>query len=91
MDFVVYPALRRYRINFTPIKRIACGFGLASLAMIAACVTQVYIYRLSPCGTHASDAPGPQVRRLLPPVTTADVVQCGHMSSMFHEKGREDA
>jgi len=55
MDFVVYPFLRKHRINFTPIKRIAFGFALASLAMVAACVTQVYIYRLSPCGHHASD------------------------------------
>src|ERR1700742_4674722 len=55
MDFIVYPSLRRARINFTPIKRIALGFALASLAMVAACVTQVYIYRLSPCGNHASD------------------------------------
>ena len=55
MDFVVYPGLRKAHINFTPIKRIACGFLLASLAMVAACVTQVYIYRLSPCGNHASD------------------------------------
>jgi proton-dependent oligopeptide transporter, POT family len=55
MDFVVYPALRKTRINFTPIKRVACGFALASIAMIAACVIQVYIYRLSPCGMHASD------------------------------------
>merc|ERR1711939_558222 len=56
MDFFIYPALRK-----APIKRIALGFGLASLAMVAACVTQVYIYRLSPCGTHASDpdCPGP--------------------------------
>lgn len=62
MDFVVYPGLRKARINFTPIKRIAFGFGLASLSMIAACVTQVYIYRKSECGTHASDpdcAPAP--------------------------------
>ncbi|KIW49910.1 hypothetical protein, variant [Exophiala xenobiotica] len=61
MDFFIYPALRKAKINFTPIKRIALGFGLASLAMVAACVTQVYIYRLSPCGTHASDpdCPGP--------------------------------
>jgi len=55
MDFVVYPALRKARINFTPIKRIALGFALASMAMIAACVIQLYIYRLSPCGHHASD------------------------------------
>jgi POT family proton-dependent oligopeptide transporter len=55
MDFVIYPALRRARINFTPIKRIAFGFALASLAMVSACIIQVYIYRLSPCGHHASD------------------------------------
>jgi proton-dependent oligopeptide transporter, POT family len=55
MDFLVYPALRKARINFTPIKRIAFGFALASLAMVSACVIQVYIYRMSPCGTHASD------------------------------------
>ncbi|KIV90038.1 hypothetical protein PV10_07384 [Exophiala mesophila] len=55
MDFVVYPALRKARINFTPIKRIFAGFILACMAMIAACVTQVYIYRLSPCGHNASD------------------------------------
>ncbi|KAK5230443.1 hypothetical protein LTR47_007585 [Exophiala xenobiotica] len=61
MDFFIYPALRKAKINFTPIKRIALGFGLASLAMVASCVIQVYIYRLSPCGTHASDpdCPGP--------------------------------
>ncbi|KIW15809.1 hypothetical protein PV08_05859 [Exophiala spinifera] len=55
MDFVIYPALRKAKINFTPIKRITLGFALASIAMIAACVIQVYIYRLSPCGHHASD------------------------------------
>ncbi|OAG34492.1 hypothetical protein AYO21_11358 [Fonsecaea monophora] len=55
MDFIVYPALRKARINFTPIKRIAFGFALASLAMVSACVIQVYIYRMSPCGHHASD------------------------------------
>lgn len=54
MDFVVYPALRKAHINFTPIKRIFFGFILASLAMVASCIIQVYIYRLSECGTHAS-------------------------------------
>jgi len=56
MDFVVYPALRKARINFTPIKRIFLGFILASMAMVSACVIQVYIYRLSECGNRASDS-----------------------------------
>lgn len=36
MDFVVYPGLRKANINFSPIKRITCGFALASLAMVSA-------------------------------------------------------
>ena len=54
LDFIVYPALRKAHINFTPIKRMTVGFGLAATSMIAATVTQWYIYHLSVCGTHAS-------------------------------------
>ncbi|RMZ90734.1 hypothetical protein DV736_g2033, partial [Chaetothyriales sp. CBS 134916] len=54
LDFFIYPTLRKYKINFTPIKRMTVGFGLASTSMIAATVTQYYIYHLSVCGTHAS-------------------------------------
>jgi POT family proton-dependent oligopeptide transporter len=53
-DLFVYPFLRKMRIRFTPIKRIACGFGVASCAMIWACIIQVYIYRTSECGTNAA-------------------------------------
>jgi POT family proton-dependent oligopeptide transporter len=54
MDFFVYPGLRKMGINFTPIKRITCGFFLASMAMVSATVTQYYIYKMSPCGTSAN-------------------------------------
>lgn len=50
MDTFIYPGLRKAGINFTPLKRIAFGFLLASIAMICACVTQYYIYKLGPCG-----------------------------------------
>jgi POT family proton-dependent oligopeptide transporter len=53
-DFFIYPALRKARLRFTPIKRMACGFFMASAAMVAACVTQHYIYKLSPCGYEAA-------------------------------------
>jgi len=56
MDFVIYPALRKAKIQFTPIKRITAGFFLACIAMIASCVIQVYIYKLSECGNYASGA-----------------------------------
>lgn len=49
MDTVIYPALRKARINFTPIKRITWGFFIASAAMISATVVQYYIYQMSPC------------------------------------------
>ena len=49
MDFFIYPALRKARINFTPIKRIAWGFFVASAAMISSAVLQYYIYKKSAC------------------------------------------
>jgi proton-dependent oligopeptide transporter, POT family len=53
LDFFIYPTLRKSRINFTPIKRMATGFALAALSMVASTVTQYYIYKLSVCGKHA--------------------------------------
>ncbi|KAH9909595.1 peptide transporter PTR2 [Xylariomycetidae sp. FL2044] len=54
MDHVVYPALRKVGFQFTPIKRMTAGFFFGTAAMIAATVTQDYIYKLSPCGTNAT-------------------------------------
>ena len=59
MDFVVYPALRKARIPFTPLKRICLGFFLASSAMVSACVVQHYIYKLGPCGDHMNSCDDP--------------------------------
>jgi len=53
-DAVIYPGLRRFGINFTPLKRITMGFFTGSMAMVWACVIQVYIYRKSPCGNMPS-------------------------------------
>lgn len=46
-DQIVYPFLARRGIRFTPLKRIALGFFLASLSMVAAAVVQYYIYKKS--------------------------------------------
>jgi len=54
MDRVVYPFLRKKGINFTPVKKIALGFMFASLSMVVATITQVYIYKESACGNEAS-------------------------------------
>jgi POT family proton-dependent oligopeptide transporter len=62
VDQWVYPALRKAKINFTPLKRITMGFMMGCLAMIWACVTQYYVYQKNPCGDHANtckDQPAP--------------------------------
>lgn len=52
-DIVIYPALRKAGIKFTPIKKITAGFFTGSMAMVWACVVQAYIYKKSECGDHA--------------------------------------
>ncbi|TFK95693.1 peptide transporter PTR2B [Pterulicium gracile] len=49
MDKLVYPTLRRYRINFSPIKRIFTGFIVAGIAMLYAGVLQHFLFQRSPC------------------------------------------
>ncbi|KAJ7650152.1 peptide/h+ symporter protein [Roridomyces roridus] len=48
----IYPLLRRYGINFTPLKRITAGFVVAGLAMVYAAVLEYYLYKTSPCSNH---------------------------------------
>lgn len=43
MNVVVYPALRRAGIRFTPIKRIALGVFVGSAAMLWATAVQYYM------------------------------------------------
>ncbi|PWN26018.1 putative PTR2-Di-and tripeptide permease [Jaminaea rosea] len=60
LDLGVYPLLRKWGFNFTPLKRICAGFFLASFAMVSAAVVQAYIYKLSPCGTNAAECETPE-------------------------------
>lgn len=71
MDFGVYPLCRKMNIRFTPIKRISCGFILASCAMISATVTQAYIYKTNPCGTGANKCKDADGNRLGSPISVA--------------------
>jgi POT family proton-dependent oligopeptide transporter len=57
VDNFLYPALRKANIRFTPIKRIAFGFFLASMAMVAASVIQHFIYKTGPCGDQMNSCP----------------------------------
>lgn len=53
-DVLIYPALRKAKINFSPIKKITAGFYVGTMSMIWACVIQYYIYKKSVCGRNAS-------------------------------------
>lgn len=56
IDKFFYPALRKANLRFTPIKRMACGFFVASAAMVSSTVMQYYIYKLSACpNEHVND------------------------------------
>ncbi|KAH8103419.1 peptide/h+ symporter protein [Cristinia sonorae] len=48
-NYIVYPLLRRWKINFSPIKRIYAGFLVAGLAMLYAAILQKFLYETSPC------------------------------------------
>lgn len=57
LDRIVYPILRRLRINFPPINRISLGFIVASLAMMYAAIVQHLIYSAGPCYEHPMECP----------------------------------
>jgi POT family proton-dependent oligopeptide transporter len=52
VDNFLYPFLRKKGIKFTPIKRMALGFMLASLAMVSATIIQYYVYNSTSCGKY---------------------------------------
>ncbi|BGP45379.1 hypothetical protein JCM10450v2_001197 [Rhodotorula kratochvilovae] len=54
MDLLIYPALRRAGINFSPVKKIFAGFICGALAMMCAALVQHEIYKRSVCGTSAA-------------------------------------
>ncbi|KAI4854458.1 peptide transport protein PTR2 [Aureobasidium sp. EXF-8845] len=52
LDFVVYPLLRKHKINFSPVLKMTAGFIMASIAMVYAAVLQHYIYNSPPESIH---------------------------------------
>jgi proton-dependent oligopeptide transporter, POT family len=54
-DKLLYPGLEKIGFHFTPIKRMTAGFFFSAASMVAACVMQYYIYKLSPCGDLATE------------------------------------
>ena len=57
LETIVYPLMRRLKIPFRPINRIALGFVVASLAMMYAAIVQHLIYTSGRCyGSPLCDA-----------------------------------
>ncbi|XP_010179823.1 PREDICTED: solute carrier family 15 member 1 [Mesitornis unicolor] len=48
VDGVVYPLIKKCKINFTPLRKITVGMFLASLAFVAAALLQVQIDKTLP-------------------------------------------
>lgn len=54
LDYLVYPFLRKHRIEFRPAWRITLGFALSAFSQVVAAILQHFIYKTSPCGNYAS-------------------------------------
>lgn len=48
----LYPLLRKFKINFSPVLRIFAGFLLVSISMVYSSVLQHYIYISPPKSIH---------------------------------------
>jgi len=59
LDYIVYPAMRKLKIRFTPLKRMCAGFFVACAAMIWATVIQYYIYTKGECGYEMNKCDNP--------------------------------
>lgn len=57
LDYLVYPYLRKRKIDFKPVHRVTVGFVMAALSQVAGAVIQHFIYKKSPCGNQASTCP----------------------------------
>lgn len=49
---MVYPLLRKYKINFSSVLKMTAGFWMASFSMVYAAVLQHYIYISPPNSIH---------------------------------------
>ena len=59
LDYIVYPLLRKWNINFKPVYKIFVGFMCGALASAVSAILQWRIYETSPCGYYATDCPEP--------------------------------
>ncbi|RKF65616.1 Peptide transporter PTR2 [Golovinomyces cichoracearum] len=80
-DVIIYPLLRKAKINLTPIKKITLGFYIGAAAMVWAAVIQAYIYKKSLCGSNAAgrlpSSLGGDGKKPCPPISISVWAQSG--------------
>lgn len=54
LNYIVYPLLRKFKIDFPPVYRICLGFFLAATSQLAGAIFQYQVYKTSPCGYYAT-------------------------------------
>ncbi|CAH6720420.1 peptide transporter Ptr2p [[Candida] jaroonii] len=54
LDYIIYPFLRKNKIEFRPVWRITLGFVIAAVSQAVGAIIQHFIYQKSPCGDQAS-------------------------------------
>lgn len=54
-NWVLYPGLRKFGINFSLIQRMSVGYFIGAVLNAAGAIIQWQIYKTSPCGYHASN------------------------------------
>ncbi|BCS21461.1 putative MFS peptide transporter [Aspergillus puulaauensis] len=54
LNYILYPALRRFHIHFGPVARITTGLAMSSLAGVGYTVINYYAYKLGPCGKYGT-------------------------------------
>ncbi|NXK06627.1 S15A1 protein, partial [Herpetotheres cachinnans] len=78
VDAVVYPLIKKCKINFTPLRKITVGMFLASLAFVAAALVQVQIDKTLP----VFPAAGQSQIKIINLGTDGATVQFGHLQNV---------
>lgn len=54
VNYILYPALRRWRIHYGPVARITTGLAISTVGGVGYTVLNYYAYKQSPCGHYGS-------------------------------------
>ncbi|EPQ59685.1 MFS peptide transporter [Gloeophyllum trabeum ATCC 11539] len=54
LSHVIYPLLRKYKIQFGPIRRMTLGFFIATISGVIGAIVQYRVYETNPCGYYAT-------------------------------------